>query len=77
MKSTQIEDRTRPTRQFEVKMVLNSELELKSDSVILNWVRYPSWHADISLPLQHPLDVSHVLYDPLLDLAGAKEEGDA
>jgi hypothetical protein len=31
----------------------------------------------ISLALQHPLDVPHVLHDPLFDLVGAEEDGDA
>jgi hypothetical protein len=37
----------------------------------------PHLSVHTSFALQHSLDAPHVLHDPLLDLTGAKEEGDA
>jgi hypothetical protein len=38
MKNVQIEGRTHPVRQFEGRVVLDPEIDLKSDSAILNWI---------------------------------------
>jgi hypothetical protein len=34
-----------PMHQIKIKVVLDSELDSKSDYVILNWVRSPPWNA--------------------------------
>jgi hypothetical protein len=70
MKNIQIGGRACPMRQFKGKVVLDSELDLKSDSVIqIGLDLHLIVH--ISLVLQHCIDVSRVLHDPRLDLAGA------
>jgi hypothetical protein len=61
MKNVQIRGRTRPVPQFQVRLQFPIGLDLRLG------VR-------IFLALQHPLDAPHLLCDPLLHLAGAKEE---
>jgi hypothetical protein len=53
-------------RQFEGKIVLDSELDSKSDSITPNWIGLPLV-VRVHWALQHPLEVPHVLHDPLLD----------
>jgi hypothetical protein len=50
-------------RQFEYKVVLDSELD--SNSAIPNWIGSPP--SRISLALHHLLDAPFVLHGPLLD----------
>jgi hypothetical protein len=82
MKNVQIGCCTCLVRQFEGKVILDPEIDSKLDSAIPNWIGSPLLGVHL-LALQHPLDVLHVLHDPLLHLTGArgligaKEEGDA
>jgi hypothetical protein len=50
----------RLVHQFEVEVVLDSELDSKSNSGILNWIESPLWCAHL-LPLQCALDFPLVL----------------
>jgi hypothetical protein len=52
MKNVQIRGRMCHVHQFEGKVVLDPEIDSKSDYAILNWIRSPPWRAHLlgSLP---------------------------
>jgi hypothetical protein len=66
MEIVQIRGRTLHVHQFECNVVMYSELDSKSDFRILNWGGL-HFVVRVSWALQHPLNVSHVLLDLLVD----------
>jgi hypothetical protein len=48
MKRVQIGDRTCLVHQFKTKVVLNSRLDLKSNSTISSWIVSPPWRAHVT-----------------------------
>jgi hypothetical protein len=44
MKNVQIGYGTHLVHQFKDKVILDPEIDSKSDSIILNWIGSPTWH---------------------------------
>jgi hypothetical protein len=71
MKNVQIRGRTHHVHQFEGKVVLDPRFT-RSNTLQFRFGLYLHLGVQISLALQHPLDVPHALHDSLLHLVGAR-----